>query len=90
MVFYSFKHGTDNAKSKVSKSYEPHDKKVQTSKKVHSEALSPLVKQTLCSKQTDLLFRANRAFIQSKQTLRLKNILLIGYNQAVISYQTTA
>ena len=81
MVFYSFKHG---------KSYEPHDKKVQTSKKVHSEALSPLVKQTLCSKQTDLLFRANRAFIQSKQTLRLKNILLIGYNQAVISYQTTA
>lgn len=74
MVFYSFKHGKDNAslKSKVSKSYEPHDKKVQTSKKVHSEALSPLVKQTLCSKQTDLLFRANRAFIQSKQTFRLK------------------
>ena len=81
---------THLSKSKVSKSYEPHDKKVQTSKKVHSEALSPLVKQTLCSKQTDLLFRANRAFIQSKQTLRLKNILLIGYYQAVISYQTTA
>ena len=38
---------THLSKSKVSKSYEPHDKKVQTSKKVHSEALSPLVKQTL-------------------------------------------
>lgn len=81
---------THLSKSKVSKSYEPHDKKVQTSKKYIQKALSPLVKQTLCSKQTDLLFRANRAFIQSKQTLRLKNILLIGYNQAVISYQTTA
>jgi len=68
---------THLSKSKVSKSYEPHDKKVQTSKKVHPEALSPLVKQTLCSKQTDLLFRANRAFIQSKQRFRLKNILLI-------------
>lgn len=35
MVFCSFKYGKDNAslKSKVSKSYEPHDKKVQTSKK---------------------------------------------------------
>jgi len=81
---------THLSKSKVSKSYEPHDKKVQTSKKVHSEALTPPVKQTLCSKQTDILFRANRAFIQSKQTFRLKNILLIGCNQAVVSYQTTA
>ena len=73
MVFCSFKYGKDN----VSKSYEPHDKKVQTSKKVQPKAFSLLVKQMLCSKQTDLLFRANRAFIQSKQTFRLKNILLI-------------
>lgn len=74
MVFCSFKYGKDNAslKSKVSKSYEPHDKKVQTPQKVHSEALTPPVKQTLCSKQTDILFRANRAFIQSKQRFRFK------------------
>lgn len=78
MVFCSFKYGKDNAslKSKVSKSYEPHDKKYRL-QKVQPEAFSLLVKQMLCSKQTDILFRANRVFIQSKQTFRLTNILLI-------------
>lgn len=57
MVFCSFKYGKDNAslKSKVSKSYEPHDKKYRLQKST-SRSSQP-------SRETDALFKANKPSI---------------------------